>query len=121
MLQPWPVVRNFGGGGVNHKRPMPFGFEQDATLCQPKLMKKYHCSTYQINRWREELGVDTMHRVNSKPVFQICIETGNVIERHKSMNAAARAIGGTFQNIDKAAKGIYRQAYGFNWRFDVAN
>ena len=106
---------------MNPPRQMPFGFERDATLCQPKLMKKYHCSTYQINRWRKELGIDTMHRINVKPVFQIDIETGNVIARYKSMSAAARSVGGNFQNIDKAAKGIYKQAYGFKWRFDSAN
>ena len=106
---------------MNHPRQMPFGFEQDATLCQPKLMKKYHCSTYQINRWRKELGIDTMHRVNAKPVFQIDIETGEVIAWHKSMNAAAKVVGGVYQNIDKAAKGVYKQAYGFKWRFEIAN
>ena len=53
--------------------------------------------------------------------FQIDIETGNVIARYKSMSAAARSVGGNFQNIDKAAKGIYKQAYGYKWRFDSAN
>ena len=106
---------------MNPPRQMPFGFADDATLCQPKLMKKYHCSPIQINRWRKELGIDTMHRVNSKPVFQIDIETENIIARFPSMNAAAKVVGGAFQNIDKAAKGIYKQAYGFKWRFDSAN
>lgn len=121
MFRRWAVVRRFGGGCVNPPRQMPFGFEQDAgILCQLKLMKKYHCTSQQVHRWRAELGVDT-NRKYKIPVLQIDSKTGDVLARYESLIAAGTAFGGSYQNINNAAKGIYKQAYGFKWRFDIAN
>ena len=58
------------------------------------------------------------HRV---PVAQIDRNTEEIIARYKSLLDAAKAVDGDYQNINKAAKGVYKQAYGFKWRFDIAN
>lgn len=103
---------------MNRKRDIPFGFADDADqLCQLKLMKKYHCSQAQVHRWRVELGVDTARR-RDRPVVQIDMETGKVIAHHKSISAAARAVGGFQQNVAQAAHGRIHYAYGFYWGFD---
>lgn len=106
---------------MNPPRQMPYGFEQDAsTLCQLDLMKKYRCTQNQVHRWRKELGVDTMRR-HRVPVVQLDRNTDEIIARYKSLVDAAKAVDGDYQNINCAARGIYKQAYGFKWRFDIAN
>jgi len=58
------------------------------------------------------------HRV---PVAQLDRNTEEIIARYKSLLDAAKAVDGDYQNINKAAKGVYKQACGFKWRFDIAN
>jgi hypothetical protein len=58
------------------------------------------------------------HRV---PVVQLDLYTEKIIASYKSLLDAAKAVDGDYQNINCAAKGIYKQAYGFKWRFDIAN
>ena len=106
---------------MNPPRQMPYGFEQDAsTLCQLDLMKKYRCTQNQVHRWRKELGVETNRRYG-KPVSQIDPNTGETVAQYKTLSDAARAVNGKYQNITAAAAGVYKQAYGFKWRFDIAN
>ena len=83
-------------------------------------MKKYRCTQNQVHRWRVELGVDTMRR-HRVPVVQLDLYTEKIIASYKSLLDAAKAVDGDYQNIHCAAKGIYKQAYGFKWRFDIAN
>ena len=83
-------------------------------------MKKYRCTQNQVHRWRKELGVDTMRR-RRVPVVQLDLYTEKIIASYKSLLDAAKAVDGDYQNINCAAKGIYKQAYGFKWRFDIAN
>lgn len=64
-----------------------------------------------------ELGIDTA-RKRDRPVVQIDMETGKVIAHHKSISAAARAVGGFQQNVAQAAHGRIHYAYGFYWGFD---
>ena len=106
---------------MNRRRDIPFGFSDDAdTLCQLKLMKKYHCSQKQVHRWRVELGIDTARR-RDRPVVQIDMKTGKVIAHHQSISAGARAVGGFQQNVAQALSGRNRTAYGYAWRFDHEN
>lgn len=55
------------------------------------------------------------------PVAQLDRNTEEIIARYKSLLDAAKAVDGDYQNINNAAKGVYKQAYGFKWRFDIAN
>lgn len=56
------------------------------------------------------------------PVEQLDRKTGELIDTHESVYAAANAIGqpAAFGNINKAANGKLKSAYGFRWRYQVA-
>lgn len=96
------------------RRPMPVGFAEDGGENMVYLMRKYHCTYYQIIRWREELGLP-LRKQTGKAVIQMDMN-GNEIGRYPSFHAAARVVGGNYENISCAARGKREKAYGFKWR-----
>lgn len=59
----------------------------------------------------------TPRTAGSRPVCQIDKESGKVLKTHPSVNAAARAIQGRAQGIDKVLYGEKKTYFGFKWRF----
>lgn len=54
----------------------------------------------------------------SKTVIQIL--DGKIIAEYGSANEAARLTGYSQANISKCCRGIYKQAYGYEWQYDLA-
>ena len=95
---------------------MPFGFEEKARCGISYLMSEFHCSHEQIQRWRNELGIEKVIYANTpRPVKQI--KDGVVIRQFKSINEAARVIKAYDSNIRNAAAGKIKSAYGFEWEY----
>lgn len=65
----------------------------------------------------EEKYIDMMAQKTRKPVEQIDLDTGEVINYFNSLGEAARFIGKSYANISKVCKGKYKQAYGYGWRY----
>lgn len=54
---------------------------------------------------------------NSKPILQI--KNGEIIKRYPSVRAAARELGLNHSNISTCAAGKTKNAYGFEWRYEL--
>ena len=98
------------------RRPVPVGFDKVATNSIASLMRDFHCSVDQINRWREELGVGKgVYRNSPRGIEQLV--DGQVVNRFKSIREAERVTGFSNGNIWKCANGFIDRAYGFQWRY----
>ena len=65
----------------------------------------------------KEKYIDMMAQKTRKPVEQIDLNTGEVINCFNSLGEVARFLGKSYGNISKVCKGIYKQAYGYGWRY----
>ena len=54
---------------------------------------------------------------SKRPVEQIDLKTGNVINTYESISAAAKAINGDSSYLSKVCRGIQKSSKGFGWRF----
>ena len=96
-------------------RPMPFGFAVKAHRPNKQLIAEFHCSSAQIKRWRDELGINVRRTKAGRQVWQI---RGNrIVNIHRSMVEAARAVNGDSSNICLCAQGKIPSAYGYKWRY----
>ena len=95
-------------------RPMPVGFEAEASMTQVYLMQKYHCNQDQIKRWRAELGIKSG---NKKRICQYTLD-GEFVQAFPSLHDAGRALGLHWENISGCANGRLPKAYGFLWKYE---
>lgn len=66
-------------------------------------------------KWREN-NAEAMRRTKAKPVDQFTID-GEYLKTWPSAREAARVLGYRQGNISACCRGIYKQAYGYIWRF----
>lgn len=89
-----------------------YQIESDKSLMKYKNKKKGAYSVDNAHvKWTDK---------SSRKVAQIDLITGKVIEKHKSLYAAAKAIGVSPDycgNISNAANGKIKSACGFSWKF----
>lgn len=53
-------------------------------------------------------------------VNQISLEDGSVVRIHDSLMGAAASVGGNHGNVAKCITGKYKYAYGYSWKYHVA-
>ena len=101
------------------RRPIPAGFIEAAKTARStrELQNRFHCTFTQARRWLDENRMEIFPINGCLPVVMFDLNTGAEVDRFPSLKAAAKAIYGEPNTIAKCARGIYKTAYGFGWRF----
>lgn len=97
---------------------------EQANLLKKRMKEEFHKSRMQkTSAERKEIwGKQNIGRIppNAKPVLQIDLQTGEVLNEYQSAMQAARMIGkdnSASANIRRTANGIGKSAYGYAWRW----
>ena len=62
-------------------------------------------------------GIERMAKSKSKPIQQLDLKTGLIIATYPSIKEASLSIGIHWSNISRAARGKYKTAGGYGWRY----
>lgn len=110
------------------KQILDFGFEGFAKFynrtgnAAKKWCKKYgipHLKSELQEWYNNKMGIQTKQKKPHKiPVYQIDIETNEIINQFESARAAGLAMGASKgSHITEACKGKIKTAYGYKWRY----
>ena len=78
-------------------------------------------AAHNTRRYRQKMQMINQMLGQTRPVLQISIDTGEVLQEHVNCNEAARFLfgEGTTKDrlISRCARGKCKSAYGFLWRY----
>lgn len=101
---------------MNPPRPMPCSFAAAASRTNAELKVMYHCSSTQIKRWRDEIGLHVGRGRSGRSILQI--DGNKIVKLHKTLRSAACEVDGNSSNICLCANGKIPTAYGYKWKYE---